>query len=54
MADTPRRKTFDRFRVNPLSAAIMMAFAVPAAHGQSTEEKALREVEVTSTSVQKT
>ena len=49
MADKARRQTAIRFRLNPAAAAIMMAFAVPAAHAQTPDEKALPEVEVTST-----
>jgi len=53
MAALPRRKNSFRFHLKPSTAAIMMAFAVPAAYGQTTDEKALPEVEVTSTSSQK-
>ena len=53
MADLPRSKSSFRFRLKPSTAAIMMAFAVPAAYGQESEEKALPEVEVTSTSSQR-
>jgi catecholate siderophore receptor len=50
MADKARREAAIRFRPNSATAAIMMAFAVPAAHAQTTDEKSLPEVEVTSTS----
>ena len=50
MAGTLRRKAaIPQFRLNPAAAAIMMAFAIPAAHAQSTDENILPEVEVTST-----
>ena len=52
MAGVPRRESSFRFRLKPSTAAIMMAFAMPS-YGQGTVESALPEVEVTSTSAQK-
>ena len=52
MAGASRRKSSFRFRLKPSAAAIMMAFAMPS-YGQGTAENALPEVEVTSTSAQK-
>jgi catecholate siderophore receptor len=49
MAELSRRDAASRFRLNPTTAAIMMAFAAPSAYAQNTEEESLPEVEVTST-----
>lgn len=49
MAGNSRPRAADKFRLNPATAAIMMAFAVPGAALAQVTEQALPEVEVTST-----